>query len=209
MPTCGYCGQEFEANPHHTAKNKFCSENCRKRDWDAKNRVHCRCGAAMARRAKQCWNCELDQREEALYDRWALIKALYDAAVPVKEMIGEPGCKRSSVGGLWVEIDRMKKAGIEMPPRRPGWNGSTSSGPPRVIKPVYSPAEASMRVGHAIRSGRMTRPDECERCGAKVRVDAHHHDYSKPLDVEWLCRRCHTAHHAELRRVHPPSKVAA
>lgn len=33
----------------------------------------------------------------------------------------------------------------------------------------------------------------CEICG-EVKVQAHHHDYSKPLDVRWLC----TIHHREL-----------
>lgn len=43
-------------------------------------------------------------------------------------------------------------------------------------------------VSNALRDGRLHRRP-C-RCGAK-RVQAHHHDYSKPLDVEWLCFRCH------------------
>jgi hypothetical protein len=34
----------------------------------------------------------------------------------------------------------------------------------------------------------------------------HHHDYSKPLEVEWLCHRCHMAEHGML--VHPTSDPA-
>ena len=37
----------------------------------------------------------------------------------------------------------------------------------------------------------------CEACGATVGVDAHHDDYAKPLDVRWLCRPHHIAHHRE------------
>jgi ribosomal protein S27AE len=34
----------------------------------------------------------------------------------------------------------------------------------------------------------------CESCGA-TKTQAHHDDYSKPLDVRWLCVSCHVAHH--------------
>jgi hypothetical protein len=59
-------------------------------------------------------------------------------------------------------------------------------------------------VAHAIRDGRMSRRP-CQSCGTTKKVQAHHNDYSKPLDVEWLCFRCHreVAHGqvtAELRK---------
>lgn len=40
--------------------------------------------------------------------------------------------------------------------------------------------------------------EACRDCGAE-KVQAHHPDYSKPLDVIWLCRRCHVAEHVRLR----------
>jgi ribosomal protein S27AE len=38
-------------------------------------------------------------------------------------------------------------------------------------------------------------PQPCARCGAFPDVHAHHEDYSKPLDVIWLCPPCHMQHH--------------
>lgn len=32
-------------------------------------------------------------------------------------------------------------------------------------------------------------------CGTSEKVHAHHHDYAKPLEVRWLCFRCHKASH--------------
>lgn len=43
----------------------------------------------------------------------------------------------------------------------------------------------------AVRSGRIERPKSCPRCGKECTVEGHHTDYSKPLDVMWLCRQCH------------------
>jgi hypothetical protein len=35
------------------------------------------------------------------------------------------------------------------------------------------------------------------RCG-EPKVHAHHEDYSRPLDVTWLCQKCHVQRHVEL-----------
>ena len=47
-------------------------------------------------------------------------------------------------------------------------------------------------VRHGVASGRLTKLP-CAHCG-DPKSEAHHHDYSKPLDVEWLCFRCHREH---------------
>ena len=53
--------------------------------------------------------------------------------------------------------------------------------------------KACAAVAYAISRGRLIRPDTCEECGVtNGKITAAHHDYSRPLDVRWLCRRCHT-----------------
>jgi ribosomal protein S27AE len=49
--------------------------------------------------------------------------------------------------------------------------------------------KARRKVATEIEAGRLKRLN-CEKCDA-VKTDAHHKDYTKPLDVNWLCRRCH------------------
>lgn len=57
-------------------------------------------------------------------------------------------------------------------------------------------AKAHNAVKYAVRVGKLTR-GKCEVCGAEG-AQAHHDDYSKPLDVRWLCMIHHKEHHRQL-----------
>jgi hypothetical protein len=60
----------------------------------------------------------------------------------------------------------------------------------RVIRQRYPEKyKARSILGHAISSGIVIK-GTCEVCG-NIKVEAHHEDYSKPLDVKWLCRKHH------------------
>lgn len=52
-------------------------------------------------------------------------------------------------------------------------------------------------VNNAIRDGKLV-VQPCERCGYGIGIQAHHEDYSKPLEVVWLCPPCHGARHREI-----------
>lgn len=54
---------------------------------------------------------------------------------------------------------------------------------------------AHVAVGNAIKQGLLTK-QPCEVCGCE-QSEAHHDDYSKQLDVRWLCTRHHKEHHRE------------
>lgn len=54
-------------------------------------------------------------------------------------------------------------------------------------------------TGSYIRSGRLIRKP-CEVCSG-LKVDAHHDDYSKPLNVRWLCRRHHIETHSVIKHI--------
>lgn len=64
-----------------------------------------------------------------------------------------------------------------------------------------TPDRARQLVHIAIKRGQLIRPALCGKCGQRPRptidgrpnIHGHHHDYDKPLDVEWLCAKCHRA----------------
>lgn len=51
----------------------------------------------------------------------------------------------------------------------------------------------------ALRLGQLTKPKKCSSCltiPPRNKLHGHHEDYSKPLEVIWLCQTCHAARHA-------------
>lgn len=53
------------------------------------------------------------------------------------------------------------------------------------------------RVRRALAVGGITKSAFCEDCKVtEKRLVAHHEDYAKPLDVVWLCDRCHKRRHS-------------
>lgn len=49
-------------------------------------------------------------------------------------------------------------------------------------------------LSDALRYGHLTKPDACSTCGVVLPspfIHGHHTDYTKPLDVVWVCTACH------------------
>lgn len=50
---------------------------------------------------------------------------------------------------------------------------------------------ASNALWRAIRNGSLSRGTVCAFCESDQNIEAAHTDYGKPLEVLWLCRKCH------------------
>ena len=64
---------------------------------------------------------------------------------------------------------------------------------------------AQQKVRAAIKAGVITRKP-CEPCGAE-KAEAHHDDYNKPLEVRWLCSKCHHEWHRHNEPIRPNSDI--
>lgn len=191
-PTCVGCNVAI-THAKGGPPRKWCSERCRKNTWEAENyRGSCSdCGAEVRKTSVRCNECFIRHHARERQKSYARLVELWNAGHPLKEMAE---ILETTPGTVSVQMARAKKDGYEFPPRRSGWKGNYNQPGAKQVAPKTR-KQVVERMHHAIRYGRLVRPDHCERCGEKCYPDGHHHDYSKPLDVEWLCRSCHIAHH--------------
>jgi ribosomal protein S27AE len=69
-----------------------------------------------------------------------------------------------------------------------------------VDAPQKTKDKAHEAVRNALDKGLIIDAYSCERCGFVGRLCAHHINYYRPLDVIWLCGKCHNAIHGNERR---------
>lgn len=58
--------------------------------------------------------------------------------------------------------------------------------------------KAKTAVSNALRLHKLSK-ESCEFCGTIYNIEAHHHNYSQPLNVMWLCFQCHRMLHGVIK----------
>ena len=78
------------------------------------------------------------------------------------------------------------------------------------VKRLAEPHKYKARnaVNNALRNGRIEKGNDCFFCGSQTKLQAHHQDYSRPLDVFWLCPPCHGKLHTVNGDFHRPKPGA-
>lgn len=121
-------------------------------------------------------------------------KRLYESGLSIQKVAERMGVSRQSMHGT------LKRMGTTFrPQKRFGESNHFYRGG------KMASDKAQNKLERAIQRGEITRPETCEECGMKpppftdgrTPIQAHHDDYSKPLEVRWLCQRCHHKHHKE------------
>lgn len=56
---------------------------------------------------------------------------------------------------------------------------------------------ASQFVRDRVKSGKIKKPTACSKCNSEGKIYGHHDDYDKPIEVRWLCNKCHRQWHKE------------
>lgn len=148
---------------------------------------------SLFRMNKQCFKCRMVQPLDEFYPHPAMADghlnkcktcAKIDVAARIKNLWHNP---------RWVQQERercrLKQAnyralGLAAP--------STQEARKRWRRRNPEKVKAHEMVKRAQKSGLIPKQSQCEGCGAiGVRLERHHPDYRKPLEVRWLCCGCH------------------
>lgn len=70
------------------------------------------------------------------------------------------------------------------------WETKWSNDNPEKVK-ARQLAHEALRLGFIVRKS-------CRKCKTSENLVMHHPDYTKPIDVVFLCKACHKAEHARL-----------
>jgi hypothetical protein len=84
------------------------------------------------------------------------------------------------------------------PDRNRSWREKNKEGRAEYSQSYFSnnPEKRAAHIAVWTNIKKLNRPSECSRCHKSgVKVEGHHPDYSRPLEVEWLCRACHALIH--------------
>lgn len=118
---------------------------------------------------------------------------MYEKGLSVQDVAEFYGVSRQS---MWTWL-KLRNVRFRDRVRRGEENHFHRNGP-------TSEKRAHRAVDRAIKKGIIQRPSNCDRCGRlcvsannRPQIEAHHEDYAKPLDVQWLCRSCHFKRHAQ------------
>ena len=117
---------------------------------------------------------------------------MYESGMSLAQTANSVGISRQS---LWQSF-RSRSVPLRSQ-RRSGKNNHFWRGGPKAVD------AAQNKIEKAVMYGRVQRPDTCEECGKKpppfkdgrTAIQAHHDDYTKPLEVRWLCQPCHHQEH--------------
>jgi ribosomal protein S27AE len=122
---------------------------------------------------------------------------MYDSGMSLAPIAEFYGVSRQA---MW---DLLRRRTTMRPQQRTGADNHFHRG-------TKADARAQNLLEYAVASGVVERKTHCEKCGdtgtmkdGRSAIQAHHDDYTKPLEVRWLCQRCHHEWHKTNEAVMP------
>jgi len=138
--------------------------------------------------ARQCRECDSDRHKERRRENGDLIR------VRARRRYSASPEQKRRAAAEYRRTDKGKRLNLEAVKRYRDRNTHKLA--------------AHLAVKKALAAGDLVRPDQCQIAhvgNCSGRIEAHHDDYSKPLEVRWLCTGHHQASHTKTRTYDEPT----
>jgi len=186
---CSICKQEKGPGCENGSRCRKCSSEVRKRQRAERRLARGWAPIGSGRRSPNCYDCgKLKENPKVGYcheckrkhdNRWRL-----ETGRTQRHRTGKCRCGNEFASfSVYQCIDCYRKKRID--------NRNDPAYEDKVLKEkVRSLTRSYIKLGKLVK-------ENCKICGTGENVEAHHEDYTKPLDVKWLCR----THHRELHEI--------
>ena len=114
---------------------------------------------------------------------------------PVRAAVRRKQCRLAGIRRYNKNPERVRALNRAKYARHPEKVGAQS----RASRARYPERErARSKLNYAIRTGKLVKPKTCSQCNRTTssrRLHGHHGNYTKPLEVIWMCSVCHGDQH--------------
>jgi hypothetical protein len=209
MKRCSRCRYEKDENEFYKDKRSTDGLNCAckpcvnkiNKEWGNKNqeiRKKISQNAHERNREKEREYAREYARKlrEENYKKYREAKDKWDRENPEKAK----SVRRKAVK-KWTEknYDRVKRTNEEWRIQNPEKVKEYARKGAKISRIKWPERNAARKmVSGALTLGILIRPTTCSLCLKECKPEGHHPDYSKPLEVIWLCRGCHNKEHGKV-----------
>ena len=160
------------------------------------------CRERKDRRSKFCRGCQLELPVTEFYTRRSRADGLYYRCKQCARM--DVNVRRNTPRGADIRKLYYRKNRKRILARLGQRRKMNIEANRRYAREYYRKhgerVRAAYNARYAIRRGILKRPKLCSSCGRRRKVQGHHDDYAKQLEVRWLCASCHKVADNERRR---------
>ena len=149
---------------------------------------------------KTCPKCKKEKDYSEFYKQ---TKSKDGYLTPCKQCRLEADRERRKNNPIWVLKRKMQNAKFhednreKIAERKKKWFASDKGKASHIKsskkwkKENSSKVLAHQAIERAVKRGDIIPKKNCEICNSKFKIEAHHPDYRKRLEVIWLCKICH------------------
>ena len=142
---------------------------------------------------KTCFKCGISKEADAFYPHPAMSSGTLNKCKDCTKSDAAERYLLVRLNPVWLakerarcraKQERYRKAGLAKPTSPATRSKWAETNKHKIM--------AQRKVQQARRSGKLFQPDKCSNCGKTgCGLEAHHPDYMRPLNVQWLCTTCH------------------